>query len=351
MNDIDAIVEVKNGVGWIKINRPNVLNSLNIEVVETIYKALEEWRKDKEVSLICMYGDGEKGLCAGGDMRKLYDLRENGVEEYAHEFFTKEYRLDYEIHQYPKPIIVYMNGIVMGGGVGLSVGATHRIVTEKTKWAMPEMNIGFFPDVGASYFLNQMLGHMGSYLALTAKILQASDVLYTGVADYYLEEKNWPELKRNISERTWSHPVGRIEVENLITQYCSSTILPSQLKLQQEKVDLHFKYETLEEIISSLKESSNQGDEWAEKTMNDLLSKSPTSLKVTLRQLLEGKNKALHECLEMEKNIALNFMKGPDFYEGIRAVLVDKDRSPNWDPKVLENVTEEVVNRFFLPYK
>jgi len=281
-------------------------------------------------------------------MRKFYDLGEGKVEEYADEFFTKEYQLDYEIHQYPKPIIVYMNGIVMGGGVGLAVGASHRIVTEKTKWAMPEMNIGFFPDVGGSYFLNQLPGHTGLYLSLTAQTIYASDVLYAGVADYYLESKDWLALKGSIREKVWTEDLVASEFDNLLKQHCTtSTESSTMLKEVQEKIDVHFNYDTIEEIVASLKGEALQGDKWAEQTMNTILSKSPTSLKVTLQQLIEGKNKTLQECLEMEKNMAMNFMKCPDFYEGIRAVLVDKDRSPNWNPKALADVKKDDVNEFF----
>ncbi|NEU30981.1 enoyl-CoA hydratase/isomerase family protein [bacterium LRH843] len=340
------MAEVKNGVGWIRLNRPNVLNSINVEVVEIIYEALEEWKNNEEVALICMYGEGEKGLCAGGDMRKFYDLRVNGVEAYAEEFFTKEYQMDYEIHHYPKPIVIYMNGVVMGGGVGLSVGATHRIATEKTKWAMPEMNIGFFPDVGASYFLNKMPGFAGRYLALTAQVIQASDALYSGVADYYLDSKNWQALKNDMIEKTWTSDSATSDLSQLLKRHCTTSSASSTIALLQEKIDHHFQYDTIEEIVSSLKEVA-ESDEWAEQTMTILLSKSPTSLKVTLRQLKEGKHKSLQECFEMEKKMAIQFMKCSDFYEGVRSVLVDKDRSPKWNPSTLADVKEEEIIPFF----
>ncbi|MBT2739052.1 enoyl-CoA hydratase/isomerase family protein [Bacillus sp. ISL-7] len=343
-----VITEARNGVGWIRLNRPRALNSLNVEMVTAVYKQLKEWKQDSRIALICIYGEGEKGLCAGGDMRTLYDLKENGVEAYAEQFFSTEYPMDYEIHHYPKPVVVYMNGIVMGGGVGLSIGASHRIVTETTKWAMPEMNIGFFPDVGASYFLNQMPGYIGRYLALTANILKASDVLYVGAADYYLESKGWPKLMQAIQEKRWSLDSAQQEMDQLLKQYSPPSPVPSSLLTSmKDRIDQHFQFETIEDIISSLKIAADKGDEWADKTVNTILPKSPTSLKVTLRQLQKGKGKQLCECFDMEKNVAMNFMKCPDFYEGVRAVLVDKDRKPYWNPNSLIDILEEDVERYF----
>jgi len=196
--------EVKNGIGWLKINRPKVLNAINTEVVELLTNALEEWQDDANVLFVCLSGAGEKGFCAGGDMRKFYDLEAEEVIPYAEQFFSTEYRLDALIHDYSKPIIAYMNGIVMGGGVGLSVGASHRIVTEKTKWAMPEMNIGFFPDVGASFFLNQMPRYTGRHLALTAKVIKANDVIYSGSADYTIDSSVWETIEEKLLTQKWS---------------------------------------------------------------------------------------------------------------------------------------------------
>lgn len=350
MFDLDAvaITEVKNGIGWIKINRPQVINSINEEVVQIMQDALDAWKNDDQVALICMYGEGERGFSAGGDMRTFYDLRDNGVEAYAEDFFEKEYKLDYEIHEYPKPIVAYMNGIIMGGGVGLAIGASHRIVTEKTKWAMPEMNIGFFPDVGGGYFLNHLPGHSGRYLALTAQIIKAGDTLYADVADYYLESDKWQDLVDALNGKKWTPDSVAEDLEKVLANYCTTTDTPAELKKNQEKIDLHFAHDSIEEMVASLEKSASEGDEWAEHTVKTLLSKSPTSLKVTLRQLIEGKSMTLWDCLEMEKKLAMNFMDCHDFYEGLRAVLVDKDRSPNWNPNTLADVTEKDIDRFFL---
>lgn len=342
-----VVAELQNGIGWIKLNRPRALNSLNVDMVDTMNEQLKKWKLDDTVSLVCIYGEGEKGLCAGGDMRTLYDLKDKGIEAYANQFFSIEYELNYEIHHYPKPVVVFMDGIVMGGGVGLSIGGSHRIVTESSKWAMPEMNIGFFPDVGASYFLNQMPGFVGKYLALTANILQASDVLYIEAADYFIESKDWPKLKEELMGKRWMTDSVEMELEQLLESFQRPVTLSSSMSSVQDKIDHHFRFETVEEIISSLQESANQGDEWAGSTMRTLLSKSPTSLKVTLRQIQKGKGQSLRSCFDMERNLALNFMKCHDFYEGVRSVLVDKDRNPKWSPSKLDEVTERQVALFF----
>ncbi|MGE6491191.1 enoyl-CoA hydratase/isomerase family protein [Exiguobacterium sp. NPDC077395] len=348
MDDRESVVaELQNGIGWIKLNRPRALNSLNVDMVDTMNEQLKKWKLDDTVSLVCIYGEGEKGLCAGGDMRTLYDLKEKGIEAYANQFFSIEYELDYEIHHYPKPVVVFMDGIVMGGGVGLSIGASHRIVTESSKWAMPEMNIGFFPDVGASYFLNQMPGFVGKYLALTANVFQASDVLYIGAADYFIESKDWPKLKEEMMEKRWMPDSVDMELEQLLGAFRKSISLPSSISSVQDKIDHHFQFETIEEIISSLNEAARTGGEWADRTMKTLLSKSPTSLKVTLRQIQKGKGQSLQACFDMERSLAMNFMKSHDFYEGVRSVLVEKDRTPKWNPSKLDEVSELHVKSFF----
>ena len=339
--------QIVNGVGWIRLNRPRALNALNEEMVKIMERQLRDWREDDQVALVCIEGEGEKGLCAGGDMRRLYELRGHGVEAYAASFFSTEYRMDDEIHRYPKPVLVYMDGVVMGGGVGISIGASHRIVTETTKWAMPEMNIGFFPDVGASWFLNQMPGCVGRYLALTSEVLRSGDLLSIGAADWYVARATWPALKQALMEKRWSPESVRQELDHLLGQYGSATAPSSTLPLQREQIDLHFRFDTVEAILSSLEKAAESGDEWAQKRMNNLRSKSPTSLKVTLRQLQLGQKRSLRECLAMELSLAMNFMKCADFYEGVRSVLVDKDRSPRWEPSTLEEITEDRIRSFF----
>ncbi|KON69319.1 hypothetical protein AKG34_11465 [Peribacillus butanolivorans] len=345
--ETNILCNIDRGVGWLKLNRPQALNALSAEMVESLKTTLDTWRADPKVSLICILGEGTKGLCAGGDMRFFYNQRNANVEEHARRFFTTEYRMDLMIHQYPKPILVYMDGIVMGGGVGLSVGASERIVTEKTKWAMPEMNIGFFPDVGASYFLNKMPGHVGRYLALTGATIQPADVIYVGAANRYMESTRWEEFIYEIQNKNWNLDDARKQICELLDSFCSHLVEKSPLSALQLKIDKHFVYETLEEIVISLGVAADSGDDWASKTKSTIQSKSPTSLKVTLSQLQKGNNQSLTSCFNMELKLSMNFMKNHDFYEGVRSVLVEKDRKPHWRPNSLADVSKEDIERHF----
>ena len=345
--ETSIISHVDQGVGWLKLNRPKAINALTLEMVESLYKILDTWRANSKVSLIIISGEGTKGLCAGGDMRSFYENRNKNVDEYAQRFFTTEYRLDWMIHQYPKSILVYMDGIVMGGGVGLSVGASERIVTQKTKWAMPEMHIGFFPDVGASYFLNQMPGHIGRYLALTGETITAADVLYVGAADRYMESSQWDTFIAEIQKQNWSLENTKKQLSGLLDSICTLQPLESSLSEWQTRIDKHFAYDTVEEIIQSLGLAADAGDEWSLKTKKMIESKSPTSLKVTLSQMQRGESQSLISCFNMELALSMNFMKNHDFYEGVRSVLIDKDRNPQWDPKTFVELSSKDVESYF----
>lgn len=337
---------VENKVGWIRLNRITALNAINKEMASRIERQLEDWKQNELVLLVCIEG-GEKAFSAGGDLRFLYDQR-NGSTEAAKSFFITEYRMDMMIHQYPKPILVYMNGIVMGGGVGLSIGAKHRIVTETTKWAMPETNIGFIPDVGASYFMNEMPGYVGRYLALTSETIGPEDVLYIGAADWYVESSRWPDLRRALIEKVWLIGSTNRQLTELLYKLTSTAFLSDpQLYVVRNKINEHFAFDSVEEIFSSLHRSAQKGDEWTARVYAVLQAKSPTSLKMTLRLLKEGKNKLLSDCFKMELAVGLNLIKSHDFHEGVRAALIDKDRNPKWNPATLEEVDEEHVANVF----
>lgn len=347
MEESSVLFEVKNGIGWITLNRPKVLNSLDTEMVTRIEERLTSWKTSSEVALICVHGAGEKGLCAGGDIRDLYDHRYTNIDEHASNFFTTEYQMDYAFWNFPKPVFVYMDGVVMGGGVGISIGASHRVVTEKTKWAMPEMNIGFFPDVGSSYFFNHLPGAMGRYLALTSTVIKPEDALYLGVADHYVEEKNGEGLLQALAEKNWEVDSAERDLKSLIATFARTNNGGSAVQEKKEKIDKHFSFDSVEEIIESLANSSKEEGDWEDKTRKNLLSKSPTSLKVALKQQQEGKKRSYADCLRIELDMAMNFMNYDDFYEGVRSMLVDKDKSPKWQPASLEEVSESAVSAFF----
>ncbi|AMA73074.1 enoyl-CoA hydratase/isomerase family protein [Aneurinibacillus thermoaerophilus] len=347
----EVLFSVTNGVGHILLNRPKAINALSIRMVEEIGKRLTEWEQDDSVAIIIIEGAGEKGLCAGGDMRSFYDKRNDNVEAHALTFFSTEYKMNLALYRYTKPIVAYMNGIVMGGGVGLSIFASDRVVTERSKLSMPEMNIGFFPDVGGSYFLNQMPGHMGRYLALTAHLFNGADAIYLGAADHYMESTNWDALKKDVQTMDWIACGGRKVVEDklreIIQKYTVKEVPESQLANVQDKVDKHFAHNSVADILASLDASAAEGDEWAAETAKTLRSKSPISMAVALEQLIRGKNMSAADCFRMEMDMSMHFMHSHDFYEGVRSVLVDKDRNPNWRPASIEEVKREDVEAFF----
>ncbi|WCK52408.1 enoyl-CoA hydratase/isomerase family protein [Aneurinibacillus sp. Ricciae_BoGa-3] len=342
------LFHVENGAGWITLNRPKAVNSLSVSMVEELGSRLAEWKQDDSVRIVCIEGAGEKGLCAGGDMRSLYDKKDSGVEKYAKAFFETEYRMNAALHHFPKPVLAYMNGIVMGGGMGIAMPASERIVTEKSRIAMPEMNIGFFPDVGASYFLNKMPGYTGRYLALTAGSITAGDVLYLGAADHFMESRRWAELSQAIRACNWQeagdNPTATLR--EIIAQYAAPAP-ESLLAPHQADIDKHFTYESVGRILDSLDGAAEEGNEWAHQTASAIKTKSPVSLAVALEQLIRGEKMALGDCFRMELNMSLNFMRSHDFYEGVRSVLVDKDRNPKWEPASLENVKIEDIEAFF----
>ena len=338
----NVIFKKENKSGHIILNRPEKINSLTYEMIRDINNKLEEWEQDKDISFILMYGAGARGFCAGGDMKIYYDKKDQALE-IGKIFFSLEYEMDLKIINYPKPIIAFLDGIVMGGGVGLSYGAKYRLVTETTKWAMPEVNIGFFSDVGGSYFLNQIPEEMGRFIALTGKVLSAADVLYLN----YAEEKIFKEdiemvIKElsNIKEEDIQK-----EIKNIINKH-KKISQESYLKKNKDKVKEYFLGESMETIFSNLKKGMDKGDTWAEEILLDMRKKSLLSQHIIFEQLKRSKNLTIEECFAQELVLALNFMDNPDFYEGLRSVLVDKNE-PNWKYKEAKDISEDLINSYF----
>lgn len=335
----------ENGVATITLNRPEAINSLTLHMLQPIQNKLNEWKNDEHIHLIIIRGEGEKGFCAGGDMKTLYESRlsETFLRD-AEQFFQVEYDLDQFIYEYPKPIIACLDGIVMGGGVGLTYGASHRIVTERTKWAMPEMNIGFFPDVGAAHFLNKAPGFIGRYLALTASMIEASDVLYINGADVFMTHQQLHIFIEAVYNTDWEKQNIEMTLTQLIDQYAEEPIKQPTLSPRQRDIDFHFSCSTVEEIVQSLQSDSS---EFATQTIEALLAKSPVSLKVTLKQLVDGEHKSREACFATDLVLASHFMRHDDFFEGVRSVLIDKDRDPQYTYQRLADVSSEMVNNFF----
>jgi len=333
------------GAATITLNRPKALNSLSTEMLKPIGEKLKEWQANDQIQLIILKGTGEKGFCAGGDIKTLYKARSSQEAfKNAEIFFEEEYQVDMAIYHYPKPIIACLDGIVMGGGVGLTYGASHRIVTERTKWAMPEMNIGFFPDVGAGYFLNQAPGYVGYYLALTASVIQAADVLFANGADCYMTSDQLDTFLARIEQLDWHTLETSTALGQLMEDYSSTPLTNSDLANLQHKIDQHFSKNTVEEIVESL---DNDASKFAQETKQFLLSKSPSSLKITLKQLIDARDKTLEECFATDLILAKNFLRHEDFFEGVRSVVIDKDRNPQYIYQTFNEFTDKDLENFF----
>ncbi|QQK75002.1 enoyl-CoA hydratase/isomerase family protein [Salicibibacter cibarius] len=334
----------RKGLATITLNRPKALNSLSLDMIVAIGEQLEAWRNDHSVQVIVMDGAGEKGFCAGGDIKTLSEAQNGGESfEKAREFFKEEYRVDLMVKEYPKPIVACLDGVVMGGGVGLTQGASHRVVTARTKWAMPEMNIGFFPDVGAVHLLNQAPGYTGRYLALTSATIKAADVLYIGAAEHYVSELT--DLLDKLHEIDWvnkTDPTGKLD--DILAEQNSTPEEEAPLASMQEAIDRYFNAGSIEAIVEKLE---NGDGAFAAETRETLLSKSPVSEKVTLKHMIDSENKSLAETLEMDLVIAVNFLKHDDFYKGVEAVIFKKSQSPDYTYKRLADVSDAKVEQFF----
>lgn len=335
-----------NGVATITLDRPKALNSLTTNMVTSMREKLAEWKEDDNVKVVVMKSSSERAFCAGGDIITLHAAKESDeAMQAAEEFFVEEYETDQFIYEFPKPIVAVLDGVVMGGGVGIAYGASHRIVTEKTKWAMPEMNIAFFPDVGAAYFLNKAPGEVGKYLALTAQTIGAADVLYANAADVFCTTENLPNLVEAIENENWLEGETEEKLNQILDQYKEEAPADGKLEASQASIDQHFAgHDTVEAIIESLEAEDS---EFATKTKETILSKSPVSTKVTLKQLNDGKNKSLEDCLAVDLVLAKNFIRHDDFFEGVRSVLIDRDQNPQYKYTTLDEVSQSLVDSFF----
>lgn len=336
-----TLIERIGSTGRIRLNRPKALNSLTLAMVRDIEAALDTFEGDPRVAAVLITGEGERGLCAGGDIRMIYDSGKAGSDEPTM-FWREEYRMNARIARHSKPYVAIMDGIVMGGGVGVSVYGSHRIVTERTKLAMPEAGIGFFPDVGASWFLTRQEGELGTYAALTGAQLAAGDVIAFGLADVYVPSNRIPALVAALSQLPTTATYA--DVSATVGAF-TETPPPAGVGSHRETIDRVFTFDTVEAIFQALE---GEGTPFAEKTLTDLKTKSPLSLKVTLRLLRLGRSApSLEACLEREFAATAVLLHGHDFFEGVRAAVIDKDRNPQWRPARIADVSEADVAAFF----
>ena len=346
MSDTEVLCDIRNGVAILTLNRPGALNALGFEMIGDLHSRLRACALDATVRAVLIRGEGDKAFCAGGDIRALYQsLTESG--SLHHEFFIAEYSLDYALYSYPKPYLALMDGITMGGGMGLAQGAGLRIVGDRTRIAMPEVAIGIFPDVGASYFLSRLPGSLGPYLALTGTQIRGADALYCQLADVYLPAAAVASLCESLDGLTWSAD-PRSDLMRLIHAQSAQGLPAPSLSVLRPAIDAHFSQSSIAAIIASLeRESRAEYADWSQQTLKLLQARSPTMLAVTLRQLQRGKSMALADCFRMELGMMQQCFVHGDFVEGTRALIIDKDNTPHWTPGRIQDVTEEMIERFF----
>ncbi|XP_071328625.1 3-hydroxyisobutyryl-CoA hydrolase, mitochondrial [Trachinotus anak] len=340
----EVLLEKVGRTGVITMNRPKVLNALNLNMIRQIYPQLKKWESDSDTDLVIIRGAGGKAFCAGGDIRAVTEAGKVG-DPLAQDFFREEYILNNAIGTCRKPYIALIDGITMGGGVGLSVHGQFRVATEKTLFAMPETAIGLFPDVGGGYFLPRLQGRLGLFLALTGFRLKGRDVQRAGVATHFVESKKIPDLEKELVDlkSPSAEDVTRV-LDTYQTQSSLDSEKPFVLDKHMSDIDRLFSSGSVEGIVQNLKAD---GSEFAKKQAEILSKMSPTSLKITYRQLQAGATLSLQDVLVMEYRLSQACMRGCDFYEGVRAVLVDRDQNPTWNPSALEDVSDQSVDQCF----
>lgn len=334
----DVLIGIEGRVGRIALNRPKAIHALNLPMCQAMIDALLAWRDDAAVEAVVIDHSEGRGFCAGGDIRMLAESGAKDGRE-ARAFFHTEYRLNHLLFTYAKPVAAFMDGITMGGGVGISQPAKYRVATEHTRFAMPETGIGLFPDVGGGWYLPRLEGRVGAFLALTGARLDGAECLALGLATHYLPSANLAEAKERIAQ----HPdrIGGILGE------LSVTAPPAAITGQIDKINRLFASDRYEDILTAL---DKDGGEWAQKELDTLRTKSPQTCKVALRQLREGA--AMPDfAAEMRQEYAIGsrVVQMHDFLEGVRALIVDKDNSPKWEPPTPEAVTDEWIDAIFAP--
>ncbi|MGH7012848.1 MAG: enoyl-CoA hydratase/isomerase family protein [Stellaceae bacterium] len=344
MSADEIIFERCRGLGLVRLNRPKALNTLSLDMYRRFAPQLIAWGEDPAVQAVAVMGEGGRAFCAGGNVRAIYDARQKASGDNV-DFFREEYSLIARVHRFPKPYIALMDGIVMGGGAGISVNGSHRVVTEKTVFAMPEVHIGLFPDVGASRFLNLCPGHMGLYLALTGWRIGAADALYGGLATHYVASDRLPALLDALATIAWRADTARAQANAALARFAADPGTAPLAAIQSD-IDRVCAAPSVEVIVAAL---ARETSDWAKDARAAMARASPLSLKIVFRQMQLGKGMSLVAALGLEYRLTQHVLAGHDFFEGIRAVLVDKDNAPRWRPDTLAAVGAAVVEACFAP--
>ncbi|WP_421731531.1 enoyl-CoA hydratase/isomerase family protein [Brevundimonas sp.] len=338
MSEAEVLTRIENGVGRITLNRPKALHALNHPMCEAMTEALLAWRDDEAVSSVLIDHSGERGFCAGGDIRMIAESGARGAEE-AKSFFKAEYRLNHLMFEYPKPITAIVDGIVMGGGVGISEPAAVRVATERTTYAMPETGIGLFPDVGGGWFLSRLPGQTGVWLALTGARLKAADTVALGIHTHFVPSEGVEALKVELL-------AGAADPAAVVARHAGDAG-PAPHAANREAIDRLFAFDTVEEIFAALEAD---GSEWALAQLATLKTKSPQSMKVSLKQLRTSAGlKTFAENMAMEYRLGGRIVQSHDFQEGVRAVIVDKDNAPKWAAADPSEVSDADIDALFAP--
>ena len=332
----EVIFRPKGTLGHVTLNRPKALNALTYEMCAAMLGQLREWARDPEIRAVVVDAVPGRAFAAGGDIRAIYDAGKKHDGSVL-KFFETEYRLNAAIRHFPKPHVALIDGIAMGGGAGISIHGSHRVVSENALLAMPETAIGLFPDIGASYFLNRLPGELGMYLALTGVRIGSADAIYTGLATDFVPAARLSGIVPRLSQGEAPDAV--------LADLRQRPAMPAPLAAHRDAIDRVFAADSVEGILAALK---NEGH-WGKETVDLFMSRSPTSLKLTFRQLRQGAKLDFDSCMQMEFRIVARAMEGHDFYEGVRAALIDKDQKPRWVPQFLEDVSEQEIARYFAP--
>ena len=335
-SDPEILFERRGAAGIVTLNRPQALNAVTHGMVRALRARLDQWRDDPAVTRVVVTAAGGRAFSAGGDLRALYDLGRAGRYEEACDFWRDEYALNAAIKHYPKPYVALIDGIVMGGGVGVSVHGSHRVAGDRFQFAMPEVGIGFFPDVGATWFLPRLPGEVGAFCALTAERLRADDAVASGVATHRVRSARIPELLDGLA--------GTVPVEALLGAFAEPAG-EGPVTAMRSMIDCHFAAERVEDILAALE----RGDASARALAATIRGKAPRSLKIALAQMRRGPQWSFDDCMRAEFRIVSRIVRGVDFYEGVRAVIVDKDNAPHWRPAHLEDISDAEVERHFAP--
>jgi enoyl-CoA hydratase/carnithine racemase len=346
-----VLFEQRGQLAVVTLNVEKTLNSLTLEMVDAMYPQLLAWQADDSVAAVFIQGAGEKALCAGGDVQQLYQssiATPGGPCEYAETFFCNEYRLDYLLHSYSKPVICWGHGIVMGGGLGVMAAAGHKVVTERTRIAMPEITIALFPDVGGSYFLNRMPANSGLFVALTAASLNAADALYLNLGDYYCNHASKAEVLSQLEALDWAQErQSRDDQISALLGAMQGDELPAgNVEANADLIERCCNADSVEAVAENIA-ALDSDDKWLQKAKASLAHGSPITAKVIFEQLRGAQGLGLAEVFQRELVLATNIVRHPEFAEGVRALLIDKDQSPAWIYKSIAEVPSSLIEEFF----